>query len=296
MAIKVGIAPGSWGVGVPGEPGQVPWERFLDESVQAGYEWIEAGLIGYLPTDPEVTRAELRKRGTGVVATTVMKGHLETPEDWPTIEAEVLRAGEFGAALGTRHLVLIDDVYVDNGTGRPALPAKLDESSWKRLIDGTHRVADLVKGEFGLPIAFHGHMDTHVETPDQMEAFLEDTDPERVSLCFDTGHYAFGGGDPVSFLRTHHDRVSYMHFKGLDPAIFEKVKSENIPLKTATEMWVFGEMRRGAIDYAGLAKVIHEVGYDGWAMVEQDMGRPLLDLPLPMATRAREYLREIGIG
>jgi inosose dehydratase len=296
MAIKVGIAAASWGIGVPGAPGEIPWDRFLDESSQAGYEWIEAGLYGYLPRDPSVARAELDKRGTGVVATTVMKGHLEAPQDWPRLEAAVLIAGEYGAALGARHLVLIDDVYTGTPTGGPSAGPVLGEDSWKRLVEGTHRVADLAIERFGLPIAFHGHTDTHVETEEQLEAFLADTDPERVSLCFDTGHHAYCGGDPVGFMRRHHDRVSYMHFKNVDGAIRERVEADGIPLETATEIGVWCELSEGTIDYAELGRVLREVEYDGWVMVEHDMRRPPPHVPLPIARRARAYLREVGIG
>ncbi|MGO2846954.1 MAG: 2-keto-myo-inositol dehydratase, partial [Microbacterium gubbeenense] len=30
--LRIGTAPDSWGVWFPDDPGQVPWERFLDEA------------------------------------------------------------------------------------------------------------------------------------------------------------------------------------------------------------------------------------------------------------------------
>jgi inosose dehydratase len=50
------------------------------------------------------------------------------------------------------------------------------------------------------------------------------------------------------------------------------------------------------IDFEAFGTVLRETGYDGLATVEQDMYRPPLDVPLPIARRTREYLREIGIG
>ena len=296
MAINVGVAAGSWGVSQARAPGQIEWHVFLDESAQASYEWIEAGPYGYLPTDVDLLRAELDTRGLKVTATTVMNGHLEEPEDWPTIEEEVLKAGELGASLGTKHLVLIDDFYTVRATGQRVMDRELGDDGWKRLIEGTYRVADLAGERFGLPIAFHPHTETHVETENQLEAFLEDTDPERVSLCFDTGHHAFCGGDPVEFMRRQHERVSYMHFKDLDRQVLERVRRENIPLQAATEIGVFCEIGLGVIDYAELGKVLHETGFDGWVIVEEDISNPPPHLPLPRARRAREYLHGVGIG
>ena len=57
--LGLGTAPDSWGVWFPEDPRQVPWTRFLDEASRAGYEWIELGPFGYLPTEPERLRDEL---------------------------------------------------------------------------------------------------------------------------------------------------------------------------------------------------------------------------------------------
>ncbi len=297
MAIRVGIASGTWGVWSTNEPGAIAWDVFLDESAEAGYEWIEAGPFGYLPTDVGLLRAELGARGLNVAATTAMNGHLDEPEDWPIIEEEVLKTGELGASLGTKHLVLIDDFYTVRDTGKSTMDRELGDDEWKRLIDSTHRVANLAGEKFGLPIAFHPHTETHVETEQQLEAFLRDSDPDRVSLCLDTGHHAFCGGDPVEFMRKHHDRVSYLHFKSPDRAMLERVRAESIPLERATEMGVFRELRLGMIDFREMSKVLNDTRFDGWVMVEDEHSRrPAPGTTLPIAKRTRQYLREIGMG
>ena len=47
MNVKVGTGPDSWGVWFADDPRQIPWDRFLDEVVEAGYEWIELGPVSY---------------------------------------------------------------------------------------------------------------------------------------------------------------------------------------------------------------------------------------------------------
>ncbi len=61
--ILVGSAPDSWGVWFPDDPQQTPYTRFLDEVAASGYEWIELGPFGYLPTDPKQLSDELNARG-----------------------------------------------------------------------------------------------------------------------------------------------------------------------------------------------------------------------------------------
>src|SRR6266567_4723270 len=228
MNVKIGSAPDSWGVWFPNDPKQTPWQRYLDEVVQAGYEWTELGPYGYLPTDVPTLRTELGKRGLKVSASVVM-ANLEDPSGWPEVERQTLGVGEQLATLGAQFLVLIDDTYTDMLTSQPTGPTRLDESAWKRLIDTTHRVADIARDRFGLTLTYHPHAETHVEYEDQIERFLAETDPERVFLCFDTGHHAYRGGDPVSFMRRHHRRIPYLHLKSVDGGIQKQVERENIP-------------------------------------------------------------------
>lgn len=145
-------------------------------------------------------------------------------------------------------------------------------------------------------LVFHPHAETHVEYEDQIEAFLEQTDPDRVSICFDTGHHAYRGGDPINFMRRHHDRIPYLHLKSIDPEIQERVEAEGIPFAEAVKMDMFVEPSKGAVDFLAFRDLLQEIDYNGYAIVEQDMYPAPFDKPLPIAKRTREYLREIGIG
>jgi inosose dehydratase len=295
MNIRIGTAPDSWGVWFANDPKQTPWQRCLDEIAEAGYEWTELGPYGYMPTDLTTLRAELGRRGLKVSASVVML-HLEDATVWPELERQTLGVGELLAALGARFFVLIDDTYSNLFTGQPTRPSRLDESAWKRLIDTTHRVADLVRTRFGLQLVFHPHAETHVEYEDQIEALLEQTDPQRVGLCLDTGHHAYRGGDPVAFFRRHHARIPYLHLKSVDRKKQEWVEKERIPFAIAVASDMFCEPSRGVVDFAAFRNALKEVGYDGWAAVEQDMYPAPFDKPLPIAKRSRAYLRELGLG
>jgi len=295
MNVRIGTAPDSWGVWWPEDPKQIPWQRFLDEVVEADYEWIELGPYGYLPTDLRLLRTELDKRHLKVSGTFAM-ARLEDPKAWPELERQVVGAGKSLSALGAKFLVLIDDTYSDGLTGKLTGPSRLDDLAWKHLVDTTHRVADLVRDRFGLTLVYHPHAETHVEYEDQIETFLEQTDPARVALCLDTGHHAYRGGDPVSFLRRHHQRIAYLHLKSVDRSVKKKVGAEKIPFAIAVAMGVFCEPSQGAVDFPAFRDVLLSVDYQGWATVEQDMYPAPFDKPLPIARRTRAYLREIGIG
>jgi inosose dehydratase len=294
MNIQIGSAPDSWGVWFPSDPKQIPWQRFLDEIVEAGYEWTELGPFGYLPTEPATLRTELDRRGLKVSAVFAM-AHLEDASVWPALEQHVLGSGELAASLGAPFLVLIDDTYSDLFTGQPTRPNRLDTDPWKRLIETTHKVADLAS-RVGLRLVYHPHAETHVEYEDQIEAFLEQTDPTRVSLCLDTGHHAYRGGDPVEFFRRHHARIPYLHLKSVDPQKQEWVERERIPFAIAVGNDMFCEPSVGAVDFIAFRDALREFDYQGLATVEQDMYPAPFDKPLPIAKRTRDYLRSIGLG
>ena len=294
MKVKIGSAPDNWGVWFPSDPKQTPWNRFLDELVEAGYDATELGPFGYLPTDLATLRSELKKRGITVTGTFAL-ADLADPAAWPELERQVLGAGELLAAFDAKFLVLIDGTYSDQRTGKPLRPARLDDTGWKQLIATTHKVADIARSKFGLQVVFHPHAETHVEYEDQIERFLADTEP-HVGVVLDTGHHAYRGGDPVRFMRQHHERIPYLHIKSVDRDIQRRVQAEQIPFATAVGMDMFCELQKGAVDFVAFRDVLQDINYEGWAIVEQDMYPAPFDKPLPIAKRNRDYLRELGLG
>lgn len=294
MNIRIGTAPDSWGVWFAHDPRQTPASRFLDEAADAGYEWIELGPYGYLPTDPAVLKSELKRHNLQVSGTFVM-GHIEQTHTFARMHKEAISTCELLQELGARYLVLIDDTYTDLFTGEPTGAARLDAEEWKRLLDGANVLGRLAAEKFGLKLAFHPHAETHVEYEDQIEEFLEGTDPAYVTLCLDTGHHAYRGGDPVRFLEKHFSRIAYLHLKSVDAEKQKQVEEKQTPFARAVELGVFCEPSRGVVDFLALARVLKERGYDGWATVEQDMFPAPFDQPFPIARRTRAYLKEIGL-
>jgi inosose dehydratase len=292
VRLTLGSAPDSWGVWFPDDPRQIPWRRFLDEVAAAGHEWIELGPYGYLPTDLPTLRAELGARGLRLTGGFIA-GALHEPAAWPAIERAALAAGDLLAALGAPFLVLMTSAYHDHYTGRPVGPTALAGDDWRRLIEAVHRVTDLARDRFGLRLTFHPHAGMYVEIEAEIEALLAETDPTRVALCLDTGQHLFAGGDPVAFLRRHHERIPYLHLKSVDGAVLRRVRAEQIPINAAVALDVFCEPDRGAVDFPAFFAALRDVGYAGWGIVEHDMYPAPFDKPLPIARRSRAYFQDL---
>jgi len=303
MKARIGGAPVSWGVWFSEDPLQPPWPRFLDEVAAAGYQWVELGPYGYLPTDLFTLSRELQARQLGVAGQAI-EGILYDPAGWPrtgslsprNLSEQLDGVGPLLAELGAEYLLLIDNTYTEMRTGEPIAPAELDGDAWRRLIDTTHQVAEAARDRFGLKLLFHPETESHVEFEHQIEALLAETDPALVSLCLDIGHHANCGGDPVAFFRKHRARIPYVHVKSLDAAVSARAKAEKIGFAPAVAMGLFVEPSEGAIDMAAFRDALVEAEFNGFVIVEHDMYPAPFDKPQPIARRTRAYLKELGIG
>ncbi|WP_326590521.1 sugar phosphate isomerase/epimerase family protein [Streptomyces sp. NBC_01294] len=292
--IRIGSAPDSWGVWFPDDPRQTPWERFLDEVADAGYEWIELGPYGYLPTDPARLAEETAKRGLRVSAGTVFTGLHHGPAVWEDTWEHVSRIAALTRAMGAAHLVVIPSFWRDDKTGEVLEDRTLTPDQWRELASQTERLGREVRDRYGLRIVVHPHADTHIDTPQNVARFLDATDPDLVSLCLDTGHYAYCGGDSVQAVETFAERIGYLHLKQVDPRILAEVVAQGLPFGPAVGRGVMCEPPSGVPALEPVLAAAQRLGVDLFAIVEQDMYPCPPDRPLPIARRTRAYLRSCG--
>lgn len=291
MAIQVGIAPDSWGVWFPNHEKQTPWSRCMDEMRQAGYDGVELGPWGYFPnTYPELKQA-LDARSLELVAGTVGGDFLNDA----SIDDMCRTIDEIAAVImrfpQAKYIVLLPAMYTDLETGEFVMDPNLTDAQWATYCKNVQRAADRVASH-GLIGAFHPHVDCHVQTEEQIERLLTDTD---VQLCFDTGHHVYGGGEPIAFYKKHADRIPYIHIKDCDLAVKAKMDENKWSFAKAVTEDIMVEPGKGSIDFAKLHDALVEKGYDGWVVVEQDLF-PVksFDIPLPIAKRGRENLAKAG--
>ena len=140
--LKLGSCPDSWGVWYADDPRQPPWERFLDELARVGYEYVELGPYGYLPTDANRLQDELGARGLRVAGGT-MHGYsgLHRADEFDAIAGRTLEVAALTAALGGGHLVFVPvPGYRDDDTGAYLEPAELTADEWRTLTSSTDRL------------------------------------------------------------------------------------------------------------------------------------------------------------
>lgn len=292
MKVDLGNAPDSWGVWFSEDDNQINWERCLNEMAQAGYEGIELGPWGYLPIEYEALKSELNKRNLKLTATT-LAGDLLSNKKTMKMITQLDKMAELQLKFKTaKYVVLIDECYTNLFTGELVRNQYLNDNEWEKFIQNILKVRDHAKLNYGLEVIFHPHAETHVESEQQIERLLNDT---NVNLCFDTGHHAYSGGNPIVFIEKYHSRIPYLHLKSCDYEVRDQKNKENWSFARAIQEGIMCEPELGVVDFEALKKILKKVNFNGWAIVEQDMYPVPFDKPYPIAKRTREYLFKIGM-
>ena len=300
--VKVGNAPVSWGVtSVEADRGgALDYRQVMDEIAAAGYQGTELGPFGYYPTDATQLRAELEQRQLQLASSYVPlpleeEGALDSILDRVTHVGSLVRqfgVGEIIIAANTSpaRMEIAGSVAADGSDGWSG-------EEWQRAAKTLAVVARSCRERFNLRVAFHHHAGTFVETPNEVARLMGMTDPDLIGLCFDTGHYLYGGGDVLEAAEQFAYRINYVHLKDVWAEKLEKVRRERIHLRRAWEMDVFAELGQGCIDFRGFVDTLRARGYDGWMIVEQDVvqrpGREGAWSPLDSARQSRTYLRDV---
>ena len=293
MSVRIGTCPDSWGVWFPKDDKQlIPWETCLDEMKAAGYNALELGPWGYLPTDPVRLRHELDSRGLQLAAATIMSD-LSSVENVagciiPTVDEIAGLLKDFPEA---QTIILMDHTYTDLWTGELISPVELDDVAWQNMINNVRHIRDYALEHHGLTVYYHPHGETNVETEAQIERLLADLD---IDLCFDTGHHAYAGGDPVAFLKKHINRIKYLHLKDCDMNVRAQKDLEHLSFAAAIDRGIMVEAGMGGVDFRAVREILAANQFEGWTIVEHDMYPAPKDKPFPIAKRTLEYLKSAG--
>ncbi len=300
MSIQVASAPVSWGIMESVEiPADYPYSRVLDEIAQAGYRGTELGPYGYFPSRPDQLRQELRRRELHLCSAFVAM-HLGDRGRHAEGLEQVARTADLISQLGAGVLILSDEITPERSAvaGRREEANRLSwtEAGWRDAEEAVRSVLDICRSR-GLAVAFHHHVGTHVETPEEVDRLLATIADDGLGLCLDTGHYLYGGGDPVQFLEGNSRRLRCVHLKDINAARLSEARQRKLNFYDAVRHGVFAPLGQGAVDFRRIFELLRAGGFDGWVVVEQDVlaGGRGADSPLANATAGRSFLRTLGV-
>ena len=289
--VKLGIAPIAWtNDDMPDLGKENTFEQCVSEMALAGFTGSEVG--NKYPKDPEVLKKALELRGVEICNQWFSSFLITKP--FEEVEKEFRAQLAFLKAMGAKVIGASEQSYsVQGQLDTPIFGHKyeMNDAEWDTFCTGMNKLGKIAKEEYGIALTFHHHMGTVVQSLAEVDRMMENTDPEYVSLLFDTGHFTYCGEDPLEVVKKYVHRIKHVHLKDVRPEVVERVKKENMSFLAGVRAGAFTMPGDGCIDYDPIFKVLEDAGYEGYMVVEAEQD-PAKANPLEYAIRARKFIAE----
>lgn len=289
--VKLGIAPIAWtNDDMPDLGKENTFEQCVSEMALAGFTGSEVG--NKYPKDPEVLKKALELRGVEICNQWFSSFLITKP--FEEVEKEFRAQLTFLKAMGAKVIGASEQSHsVQGQMDTPVFGHKyeMNDEEWDIFCTGMNKLGKIAKEEYGIALTFHHHMGTVVQSLAEVDRMMENTDPEYVSLLFDTGHFTYCGEDPLKVVKKYVHRIKHVHLKDIRPEVVEQVKKENMSFLAGVRAGAFTIPGDGCINYDPIFKVLEDAGYEGYMVVEAEQD-PAKANPLEYAIRARKFIAE----
>jgi inosose dehydratase len=168
----------------------------------------------------------------------------------------------------------------DSARPKDRQPTSADFKKLGRLLTEVgKRTSDL-----GVTMAYHNHMNTLGQAPEELDAVMDAVDARYVKLLLDVAHFTQGGGDPVKAILKYRERLLFLHIKDVEST------GEGGP-----GSYRFVELGRGRVDLPGVFAALKEVKFRGWAIVELDSVPDKSRSAKDCAIISKTYIEKLGM-
>tara|TARA_A100001015_G_scaffold310948_1_gene413236 strand:- start:32 stop:928 length:897 start_codon:yes stop_codon:yes gene_type:complete len=288
MSVKLGVASIAWSNDdMPELGGEIKLEQCLKEANEAGYTGIES--CRKFPKKSTELLSKLEKFNlklcSGWYGANLRKNSVE--EEKKCIQKQLDLFKDCGAPC----IILAEISGSVQGDPNRKLSTRpqMEKDEWKKFCEKISELGKYLENE-GMPLAYHHHMGTVIETQKDTERLLENTH-ESVKLTLDTGHMLFAKGNSKFFLQNYHERILHLHCKDIRKEVLEKSLKADLSFRGAFLEGVFTVPGDGCIDYGPLFNVLKKNNYSGWLVVEAEQD-PEKANPLEYAKIGYKYLTE----
>ena len=286
MSLKLGIAPIAWSNDdMPELGGDTPLEQCLSEASEAGFIGIESG--GKFPKKSEELLPLLEKYKlnlcSGWYGANLRKNSVK--EEIEVIQEQLKLFKDCNAPC----MVFAEVSGSIQGDPKRKLSSRpqMNNDEWKSFNDKLSDMGKYLEDQ-GMPLAYHHHMGTVIETEDDTIRLLENTN-DSVKLTLDTGHMLFAKGNSKKILENFSERLIHMHCKDIRKNVLEKSLKQDLSFRGAFLEGAFTVPGDGCIDYKPLFDILKKKNYSGWLVVEAEQD-PSKANPFEFAKIGYSYL------
>ena len=290
--VFLGIAPIGWcNDDMPELGAENTFKQIVSEMALAGFTGCEIG--NKYPSDPVELKKALDLRGMRIASRWYSSFLLTRPIEEE--EKDFIANLDFLAAVGANRINVSEQSYSIQGKQDvPILTGGhkhvMNDEEWDRFTKGLNHRGKIAKDR-GFKLCFHHHMGTVVQTSEEIDRMMKNTDPELVFLCYDTGHFTFAGEDPLTMLKKYVDRVGHVHLKDMRLDVVEEARRNNWSFLQAVRNGAFTVPGDGGVDFDPIFQLLAQGGYTGWLLVEAEQD-PAKAEPLEYAIKGRKYIKE----
>tara|TARA_E500000178_G_scaffold347065_1_gene399713 strand:- start:1501 stop:2400 length:900 start_codon:yes stop_codon:yes gene_type:complete len=267
MSIKLGVAPIAWSNDdMPELGGDTSLEQCLEEASKAGFTGIESG--GKFPKNSKELLPKLKKEKlklcSGWYGAQLLKN---TPKE----EFNLMR-NQLNLFKDCNAPCMVFAEVTDSVQGNPSIPLskrpKLNEEDWKKFIFRIDELSKMMIDE-GMPLAYHHHMGTVIETESETSRLIESTN-DNVKLLIDTGHMLFAKGNSIKLAKNFSEKLIHVHCKDIRKNVLNNSLKNDSTFRQAFLDGAFTVPGDGCIDYKPFLKVLKDNNYEGWLVVEAE--------------------------
>jgi len=288
MSVKLGIAPIAWSNDdMPELGGDTSLEQCLEEASQAGFIGIESG--GKFPKTSKELLPMLNNYNLNLCSGWY-GGNLRQNS---TNEEKQLIRGQLDLFKDCNAPCIVFAEVSGSIQGDPnrklSTRPQMDNEEWNIFCNKLTEMGKFLEGE-GMPLAYHHHMGTVIETHEDTIRLLENTD-DSVKLTLDTGHMLFAQGNSKKILENFSSRIIHIHCKDIRKNVLENSLKNDLSFRGAFLEGAFTVPGDGCIDYKPLFDILKTINYSGWLVVEAEQD-PAKANPFEYAKIGYKYLTE----
>ena len=286
MSIKLGVSPIAWSNDdMPELGGKTTLEQCLNEASKAGFTGIEAG--GKFPKKSSELIPKLKVENlnlcSGWYGANLLKNGAK--------EEFSLMKDQLKLFKDCKSPCIVFAEVTNSIQGDPNTPLskkpKLSEDDWDKLISRINEISKMMADE-NMPLAYHHHMGTVIETENETERLMENT-IESVKLLIDTGHMLFAQGNSINLIKNFSEKLIHVHCKDIRKDVLDKSLKNDSSFRKAFLDGAFTVPGDGCIDYKPFLKTLKDKNYSGWLVVEAEQD-PAKANPFEYAKIGYNYL------
>ncbi len=289
--IRLGISPIGWSNDDMPELGSDnTFEQCISEIALAGFEGTEVGVK--FPEDSVILKKLLKIRGIQLASQWFSSYLCST--SYEENEREFIKTLDFLEKVEATKINICELTHCLFASEQSMFgenkPIATDEE-WELLCTGLDKLGKIAKDR-GFTLCYHHHMATIVQTVGETKRLLENTNPDYVSLCFDTGHFMFSNEDPKEAAKAFGKRIGHIHLKDIRKEKMKEAVDKGFGFRKSVLEGCFTVPGDGMLDFESILKELNNIGYEGWFIVEAEQN-PAIANPFENALNARRFIKQL---